>query len=125
MSDTAYRPSPLTNAANAYAKKTDGEFEYAKSWAEVIQIFIAGAEWQRDHGKPTPEETPLKTGPLECSKCGGDLSATPDAVIHCRKCSPMPEETAPKSAQIHCAECQGRCKHIASKPAETASKETK
>ena len=33
-----------------------------------------------------------------------------------------PEETAPKSAQIHCAECQGRCKHIASKPAETAPK---
>lgn len=30
-------------AAEAYAISTDGQFEYAKSWEEVIEIFMAGA----------------------------------------------------------------------------------
>ena len=38
----------LKQAALDYAKATDEQFLYAKDWSEVIEIFIAGAKWQRD-----------------------------------------------------------------------------
>jgi len=34
--------------AKEYSQESYGKFEYAKSWSEVEEIFLAGAKWQRE-----------------------------------------------------------------------------
>ena len=76
----------------------------------------------KDVNESLSRRVPEEHIPAETCDCDSSVRDMSLHTLLCRNCGRpakrVPQETAPKSAQIHCAECHGRCKHIASKPAE-------